>query len=208
MNFFGHAVVAGWVDRRAEHVLGSMLPDFQGMVRVPLLEVKDEHIQRGIDLHHRTDDVFHRSRVFLSWTSDALEVLLDLGVRRGTARAVAHVAAEMFLDGHLASHPPLEGGYLAALSVEADGRVRWEDGGTAFGRLRGRLNGWGAPRDYQDPAFVLARLRDALSWRPGLAFVDGEMDLVATCLPTLQRHVQREARSLLVEVRAALGLQR
>jgi len=208
LNFFGHAVVAGWFDGRAEHVLGSMLPDFEGMVRVPLLEVCDDGIQRGIELHHRTDGAFHRSPLFLRWTSRTLEELSDRGVRRGTARAVAHLAAEMFLDGHLASHPPLEEGYLAALTVEADGRLRWEDGGGAYGRLRGRLKRWGAPRDYSEPTFVLARLRDALSSRPGLAIADGEMELVATCLPTLRRHVEHEARALLIEIRTALGLQR
>ena len=208
MNFFGHAVVAGWFDRRGEHVLGSMLPDFQGMVRVPLLEVRDHGIRRGIDLHHRTDDVFHRSPVFLRWTSRALDGLLEQGVRRGTARAIAHVAAEMFLDGHLASHPPFAEAYLAALAVEADGRIVWQDGGDAYSRLRGRLSTWGAPRDYQNPPFVLARLRDALRSRPGLAITDGEMDLVATCLPSIQRDVRDEARLLFAELRAALGLRR
>ncbi len=208
MNFFGHAVVAGWVDGRAEHVLGSMLPDFQGMVGVPLVEVQDEGIRRGIDFHHRTDDAFHRSPVFSAWTSGALDALCSLGVRRGPARAVAHVAAEMFLDGHLASHPPLEEGYLAALAFEADGRIRWDDGGGAYGKLRNRLTRWGAPRDYQDSTFVLARLIDALSARPALAIADREIEPVAACLPTLQRHVQQEARALLVELRAVLGLQR
>lgn len=208
MNFFGHAVVAGWADKQAGHLLGSMLPDFEAMVRVPLLEVHDAVVQRGVDLHHRTDDAFHRTRVFLSLSSGALQELTEAGVRRGTARAVAHIATEMFLDGCLADDPPHVDGYLAALEVEADGKLHWRDGGGAYEKLRGRLTTWGAPRDYADPGFVLRRLRDALRSRPALAIGEEETAPVAACLPALQQHVQRDARELLNELRGALGFDR
>lgn len=205
MNFFGHAVVAAWADERAGHVLGSMLPDFETMVGVPLIEVRDADIQRGIDLHHRTDEAFHRARAFIALSASALEQLTEAGVRRGTARAVGHIATEMFLDGCLAGDPPQVDGYLAALEVEPVGKLRWEDGGDAYQKLLGRLAMWGAPRDYADPAFVLARLRDVLRRRPALAIVEEEVDRVSACLPGLQRRVQREARELLDELRDALG---
>ncbi len=177
MNFFGHAVVAGWADKRAEHALGSMLPDFEAMTRVSLIEVRDADIQRGIDLHH------------------------------GTARAVGHIGTEMFLDGWLADEPTLADGYLAALDLEVNGSLRWQDGGEAYDRLSGRLSTWGAPRDYADPLFVLRRLGDALRLRPSLAIAPEEAERVAACLPPLQRRVQRGARELLHELRDALGLQ-
>jgi hypothetical protein len=205
LNFFGHAVVAGWADARAEHALGSMLPDFEAMTRIPLIEVHDADIQRGVDLHHRTDEAFHRSDLFLAWNASTLESLAEAGVRRGTARAVSHIAAEMFLDGWLAAQPTLAHGYLAALEVEANGHLHWQDGGEAFERLHERLSNWGAPREYADPRFVFSRLRDALRRRPSLAIAENEAERVAACLPPLQARVQAEARELLDGLRSALG---
>lgn len=207
MNFFGHAVVAGWADTRAEHALGSMLPDFAAMTHVALLEVRDMNIQRGVDLHHRTDDAFHRTRTFVSWSAKSLDALTRARVRRGPARAVSHIAAEMFLDGWLAARPTLVDGYLAALEVEANGSLRWEDGGGAYETLHRRLSTWGAPRDYADPPFVLQRLCDTLRTRPSLAIAPEEVERVAACLPPLHQRVQREATELLDELRDALGLQ-
>ena len=157
--------------------------------------------------YHRTDDAFHRTSAFRSWTAAALLSLTDAGVRRGTARAVSHIATEMFLDGWLANEPTLADGYLAALDLEVNGSLRWQDGGEAYDRLSGRLSTWGAPRDYADPLFVLRRLGDALRLRPSLAIAPEEAERVAACLPRLQRRVQREARELLHELRDALGLQ-
>ncbi len=184
-----------------------MLPDFEAMTHVPLIEVRDEDIQRGIDLHHRTDDAFHRTDVFLAWTAATFSALTNAGVHRGTARAVSHIGTEMFLDGWLAAQPTLADGYLAALELEANGNLRWQDGGDAYERLHGRLRTWGAPREYADPPFVLRRLGDALRSRPALAIADEETERVAACLPPLQRRVERDARELLHELRHALGLQ-
>lgn len=183
-----------------------MLPDFEAMTRVSLVEVRDADIRRGIDLHHRTDDAFHRNERFLSWNAGALDTLTAANVRRGTARAVSHIATEMFLDGWLAARPALADGYLAALDVEVNGRLDWQDGGQAFDTLHARLRAWGAPRDYADPAFVLERLRDALRQRPSLAIADGEAERVADCLPALQQRVHDEARELLLDLRDALDL--
>lgn len=201
-------MVAGWTDTHAAYVLGSMLPDFEVMVGVSLSEVDDDDIQRGIDLHHRTDHAFHRAPAFLSLNAFALEQLTDAGVRRGTARAVGHIATELFLDGELAADPENVPSYSAALAVAPDGKLHWKDGGRAYSRLQSRLAGWGAPREYADAAFVLARIRDALRRRPALAVADDETDRIAACLPGLQTRVERNARELLDQVRDALGLGR
>ena len=207
MNFFGHSVVAGWQDNRARHLLGSMLPDFETMVRVPLTEVRDSDIQRGIDLHHRTDSAFHRAPAFLALCARALDELGDAGVRRGTARAVGHVGSEMFLDGWLARDQSHVDDYLAALDLEVDDLLGWQDDGHAFSKLHTRLTLWGAPRDYADPSFVLQRLNDVLRLRPALAVPEEQSDRVAQFIPSLQQMVERAAPELLHEVQDALGSQ-
>ena len=205
MNFFGHVVVASWADEDAAHLLGSMLPDFEAMTGVPLVEVWDADIQRGIDLHHRTDDAFHRANAFVMLCARALEGLLEAGVRRGTARAVAHIGTEMFLDGWLTREQTHVDHYLAALRVEVTGRLEWEDAGRAFSRLQRRLETWGAPCDYEDPEFVSARLSDALRSRSTLAVLEDESMLVAHYLADLQQMVERKAPELLDEIWNALG---
>jgi acyl carrier protein phosphodiesterase len=205
LNFFGHAVVAGWSDRRATHLLGSMLPDFETMVRVPLIEVRDAGIQRGIDLHHRTDDAFHGAPTFHAFCGHALDELTHAGVRRGTARAVGHIGSEMFLDGWLAGKRAHVDDYLAALQVELHDHLRWQDDGHAFSKLHERLLVWGAPHDYAKPSFVLARLRDTLRRRPALSVLDDQFDRIAEFLPSLQQMVERNAAELLHELQDALG---
>jgi hypothetical protein len=206
LNFFGHAVVAAWTDDHPEHLLGSMLPDFEAMVRVPMVEVRDPVIRRGVDVHHRTDQVFHRSSAFVALCARAMSRMLELGIRRGTSRAVAHIGTELFLDGWLTREPRHVDTYLAALEIDARNRVCWEDEGAAFERLQARLCAWGAPRGYEEPEFVLARLTDSLARRPALALRDGESVRVATFLPSLQRMVERSASELLAQIRSGLGV--
>jgi hypothetical protein len=183
-----------------------MLPDFETMVGVPLLEVRDDDIQRGIDLHHRTDEAFHHAPSFLALCARALDRLTEAGVRRGTARAVGHIGAEMFLDGWLVREQEHIDGYLSALDVQAGELLEWKDAGRAYSKLRGRLSRWGAPRDYADPPFVMARLRDTLRHRPALEVLDAQSDQVAEYLPSLQELVEARAPELLKEVADALGL--
>jgi hypothetical protein len=205
LNFFGHAVVAGWKDERPGNLLGSMLPDFEGMLGIRLLEVRDPEMQRGIELHHRTDDVFHRTPSFLAFCAYALDDLTLRGVRRGTARAIGHIGSELFLDGWLARERTHVDKYLSALAVEVDDALRWEDEGHAFSALHRRLASWGAPRDYAEPSFVLARLFDALRRRPALELLEEHSSSVAAFLPSLRERVESGAAELLLELQDGLG---
>ena len=182
-----------------------MLPDLEAMTRVPLIAVRDSSIENGVATHHRTDEAFHRARNFLALSGWALETLTEAGVRRGTARAVGHIATEMFLDGYLVERGAHVAPYLSAIALPTDQALDWQDGGEAFRTLRRRLNGWGAPTDYADPPFVLVRLRDVLSRRPSLAIEEGDELQVARCLPELQRRVGQQARELLDDLQDALG---
>jgi acyl carrier protein phosphodiesterase len=206
VNFFGHAIVAGWSGQEAGGVLGSMLPDFEGMVKVPLLAIHDPAIARGVALHHRTDDVFHRTPVFLDLCALAVTELTRRGVRRGTARAVAHVGSEMFLDGWLARDDSLPSHYVEALYPDLADHLEWADRGAAFAALRKRLVRWGAPSDYREPAFVLQRLHDVLQSRPRLRVLDHQSAGLESFLPVFRRAVESQAPELLSQVRDALGL--
>jgi hypothetical protein len=183
-----------------------MLPDFEAMAGAHVLEVRDPQIQRGIEMHHRTDQAFHRSEGFLSCCEFAVAELTRAGVRRGTARAVGHVGSEMFLDGWLVGEQDHVDDYLAALEISADARLRWEDDGRAFSKLQTRLAIWGAPKDYAEPAFVFARLSDALRHRPALAVLDEQSERITAFLPSLRNMVEDRAHALLHELQGALGL--
>jgi hypothetical protein len=182
-----------------------MLPDFEAMVGVPLSMVHDPDIQRGIELHHRTDDAFHRAPAFLASCAHALDALTESGVRRGTARAVGHIGTEMLLDGWLVREERHIDGYLQAIELETNALLEWSDQGQAFSKLQARLAVWGAPRDYAEPTFVFARLRDALRHRPALALLEDQSKQVADYLPLLQRLVEQRAPELLKGLQDALG---
>ncbi|MGB5813292.1 MAG: hypothetical protein WBG86_22340 [Polyangiales bacterium] len=185
-----------------------MLPDFEGMAKARIELVPDPEIQRGIDLHHETDGAFHRTPAFLGICKLGLSALTESGVRRGTARAVAHIGAEMFLDGWLAQDSTHVGPYLDALDPKVGEAIAWSDRGVGFDILRGRLARWGAPHDYRDPAFVLKRLEDSLRSRPRLAILENQRDALASFLPRLRSTVEHDATELLNQVRDALGLDR
>jgi len=182
-----------------------MLPDFESMTRVALVDVRDEDVRRGIETHHRTDGAFHRASTFLDLCRHALDVLSDASVRRGTARAVGHIATEMFLDGMLAERAENVERYLSALDVEWRDALDWEDSGRAYQTLQSRLRRWGAPLDYGDPAFVLVRLEGSLRRRPTLSISSEDYSRVARCLPELREQVGLRAEELLDEVEDALG---
>jgi hypothetical protein len=113
----------------------------------------------------------------------------------------------MFLDGWLARQQSHVDDYLAALDLEVDDLLEWQDDGHAFSKLHTRLTLWGAPRDYAEPSFVLERLTDALRLRPALAVLEDQSARVAEFIPSLQQMVERAAPELLHEVQDALGSQ-
>ena len=199
-------MVAGWTGAKAGAVLGSMLPDFETMVKVRVVDVRDKNIKHGVELHHRTDDAFHTTRTFLSLCAKALVELTALGVHRGTARAVAHVGSEMFLDGWLAQNDVHARTYLTAFYPELTDQLEWEDDGRAFAKLHRKLTKWGPPHEYRDPEFVLDRLTDVLHARPRLAVVDEQRSRIAEFLPTLRSQTERHAPELLDELQDALDL--
>ena len=98
MNFFGHSVLAREERDARGFLLGSMLPDFFGMVRARPLALPGGELGDGIAHHLRVDDAFHGAPTFLELVSVTSASLEARGVRRGSARAVGHVGTELVLD--------------------------------------------------------------------------------------------------------------
>lgn len=211
MNFLGHAELARRHRPTDAFVLGAMLPDFASMARARLREVTDPEVRAGVAFHHRTDAAFHGAPAFVAACRRSTTELTDLGVRRGTARAAAHLGLELLLDGWLlgrdeglgatyrtavalAHRPTLRAGLIFAEDAHA-GR---------FSDLLGRLAAWGTPSGYDEPAEVAARLERMLSGRPRLevraadrAGVERWLGALWTRLPSLGPRLMSEAQGRL-----------
>lgn len=211
MNFFGHAAVASWQAADSPGlVLGAMLPDFASMSRTRVLEVSHPELHAGVELHHRTDRVFHGTSHFAALCREATRALLERGVGRGRAQAVAHVGVELLLDGCLVEQPEARGAYTAAIRCGSDrelgGSIRWvdEDGRARWRALRGRLERYGPPDDYRDPAVVASRVERILRGRRRLALDAPQLEVAARYLLELQRSVRAQAVPLIAELRRGL----
>jgi hypothetical protein len=214
VNFVGHVEVArlhrGPAGAEASTVgflVGAALPDLAAIGRFRLLErPADPAVAAGVDLHHRTDEAFHRHHWFRSNCAGLTARLEQLGLGRGAARACGHVGVELLLDGHLLTdraglRPSVQG------AIEAAGR-----GAAAFGDLvapahRGawhdhleRLGGWEVPADYHHPEAVAARLQRILSSRSRLAFPAREVGSVARALAERNDAVVAGADPLLADL--------
>jgi hypothetical protein len=212
MNFFGHAAVADLTGVGPGAALGSMLPDFAGMLGLRLMGVQDTDVARGVALHHATDEVFHRAPAFVALCADAVAELESRQLDRGSARAVAHVGTELLLDGWLVGQGLGTEAYMAGLAAAGDdgldGRVLWRDpqGSTRLAWLVRRLRHFGLPHAYADPGFVTERLERALHPRPRLrlaperlpdvhAWVGDWQPRVHACAAELLHHVHRGVAS-------------
>jgi len=206
LNFFGHAVVAGWFESEPRFVLGSMLPDFATMSGTRLAGVGDGRVAAGVALHLRTDDAFHSAPRFLALSAIAREALEQRAVGWGTARAVAHVGTELLLDGVLltrhASEPYVDALEAAHALGQADAAAfAFRDQGAGFPVLLQRLREAGPPHAYREPERVAEFLERALSRRPRLCFQPGERELVAQVLHELAPHVEAGASELMTHLR-------
>lgn len=206
MNFFSHAVLASFERDEAAFVLGSMLPDFATMLRTRPPMSAHPPIEAGIVYHHRTDEVFHDSAAFRQLSHGAFDALQAAGVRRGSARAVAHVGIEILLDGALARDAHACRSYERALaetrSAALGSHLRWPAPGdeSRFATLCGALLQRGVSAELAAPEVVLQRLIRTLSNRPRLAIEAGAEDAILTWLENVQPAVWAGAPALVAEV--------
>jgi hypothetical protein len=207
VNFFGHASVATWSrDASPEYVFGAMLPDFVAITGARSTAPCDAEIARGVALHHATDAVFHGAPTFVALMGEARARLGDAGLSGGASRAAAHLGIELLLDGTLVGAEAHARAYEQALAALREAHLRFDDPshGPRYWAFHARLRGYGVPHGYIEPAFVAARIRDALAGRPRLALGDVGVDEVTRVLAALQPEITRRAETLLDEVRVGL----
>ncbi len=204
LNFYAHLVAASWQTSDAEFALGAMLPDFANMASFRLAEEQPGELGKGVAFHHSSDKAFHGLRNFRGLEKWTLAHLLEIGLRRGPARGVAHVGVELCLDGALIGQADQV--YLDALACAAEAPLRWSNDAdaAAFGVLIGRLQEIGVPHGYRDPSVVSQRLVRIFAPRPLLALDEGEPALLQEAMPTVHGRVCDDAEEVMLALRQAL----
>jgi acyl carrier protein phosphodiesterase len=211
VNFVAHALVATWWSPEPPFVLGAMLPDLVNMLGTRMPSAVHPPVELGIRLHYRTDMVFHAAPTFQKLVAKARSRLDSLGLRRGSARAAAHVGVELLFDTVLARDPLVTRAVGAALraGVERAAAWLWWSDTTAaerFDHLATALLGrdlTGRDGTAEAVAFRVAR---ALAGRTLLELDLPSRQLVARWASEAEIEVRDASASLLEEV--ARGLER
>jgi len=112
VNFVGHAVVAGAERGSDAYAFGAMVPDLRRFAAGEPLPMTDAAVDAGITSHHRVDAAFHDHELFRAWTA---ELVASMPVADRGARAAAHVAVELAIDGVL----------LRGDAAAYEGALRW-----------------------------------------------------------------------------------
>lgn len=204
MNFFGHAAIAGRFESDPVFALGSMLPDFCGMLGFRAPARVPGRLGAGVRFHHVTDHAFHDLAEFQRLSSAASADLSARSVRRGTARAVAHVGVELLLDAELAESGDARALYLAALGAARDPKLL---GGSTFsdeererlGRLTRTLEDRGVAKRPPNQS-VVERLERALASRPRLAIAGEDVLRVSEWVELFRARVVASAPTLVREL--------
>lgn len=211
MNFFGHAVVASRRHRDPGFVLGSMLPDFATMLRRRPPRSTHPAVESGVAFHHETDAVFHASPTFLRLSQTAYDRLVDGGLARGPARAVAHVGVEILIDSVLAHDGDAVRAYrealFAASPTELGAAIAWCDreAPERFEELRNVLCSREPSRARVAADLVARRLRRALDDRPRLALDDRGEALVSRWCDEVQDSIVEHTEAVIGEVNVGLA---
>jgi hypothetical protein len=163
-----------------------------------------EPLERGVRFHHVTDQVFHALPAFRALNRAACVELDARGVRRGSARAVAHVGVELLLDAELAENESAEALYLDALEAGSSpaplsGTVFTLDERERLGRLLATLRERGVAKR-PSAASLVARLERALARRPRLALHAEDVPKVSEWVELFRARVVASAPLLVGEL--------
>jgi len=204
LNFFGHAVVASWMNRDPRFVLGAMLPDFASMCGTRIDSIDCPTLEAGIGIHYRTDAIFHEQPWFTLRQRRLTRRLLEHGVRRGPALGAGHVGIEIALDAALAADRRDGGCYAIALETASEApRWTFADGGATirFADLIARL---GSAPTTTDADTIVERVRRTLERRPLLALRRDEVPRLHSVLTDEIEDVAESYEDLLAALSNAL----
>lgn len=205
MNYFGHAAIASWQNKRGGFPLGAMLPDFSTMCGARVSGTPDGEVAEGIALHHVTDKVFHTLPVVTGLMRELDEKLARGGCAKGPRRAVAHIGVELLLDGVLVDKPEYREAYQ--LGVEYDAQIDWRDEGdhVRYWAFIQRMRARGAPDDLKQPEAIAFRLERMLERRPLLKPSPSDNAVIVVALVEHKPRVEVAAQTVMRALRAALG---
>ncbi|NNF55696.1 MAG: hypothetical protein HKN03_14775 [Acidimicrobiales bacterium] len=208
MNLGAHVTVAAALGADPWVHLGSALPDIATIGGFRMLPGSGSgKVGDGIALHHATDEAFHSHAWFLERQKNVFDHLTDQGVRRGAARASAHVGVELLLDGELFGGNRSE---ARAGAVNAALLLAGTDPG--LGQLvptemrpdwllhLGQLHRWRPPTYFADPAAVAVQMKRILERRPRLAMTQDEVPKVEKALAAVQPSIVETAEAFLGEL--------
>lgn len=211
MNIGGHIAVARVLGTDSVTWLGAALPDIAAMGRFNLLgDSPTGALAQGVNLHHRTDDVFHSHSWFRTRQSALFATLTASGVSRGAARAVAHVGPELLLDGQLLSDEATRRDVTVGMNhvgerldeiqtlVRAEHRQSWRQHLIAVAQRR-------SPTDLNDPFAVAELLGRILARRPRLHLEISQVSVVGSILAEAQSTIVAGAEELVIDVAASVG---
>lgn len=205
MNLGAHVVVAAAIHDQTPVRLGAALPDIATIGGFRLVPgAGPGPVAKGIEVHHRTDALFHAHRWFTSRQREIVDRLEAAGVGRGAARASAHVGVELLLDGQLFSGeagPSREATVGAAFEharrpASLAPLVRRQDRAAWLDHLA-RLHRWRHPTEFTDPGAVARRLHTILAARPRLALRPEDVPAVAVALSEVRPSIVETAEDFL-----------
>ncbi len=212
MNLGAHVTVAAALGADPWVHLGSALPDIATIGGFRMLPGSGYgKVGDGIALHHATDEAFHSHAWFLMHQKQVFDQLTASGVRRGAARASAHVGVELLLDGELfeGDHSEARAKVVNAAFVLA--RTDPGLGGLVPAEMRpdwlvhlGRLHRWRPPTYFADPAAVAVQMKQILESRPRLAMTHDEVPKVEEALAAVQPSIVETAEAFLAELTDSL----
>jgi len=200
VNFYAHAVVAEAQCVDPDFVLGAMLPDLAAMAGLRVQGTDAVNLGEGMRQHHESDHAFHVCDAFATLTRDGAHDLQVAGLRRGPARAAAHVGIELLLDGWLVAEQPPSPTYRHALGRAAScaDTVRWRGpAGDSWQRLCSRISANGVTEGYRDPDEVARRTIRTLHRRPRLALTECERAPLARWLREVRLRVAHHGPALI-----------
>jgi hypothetical protein len=192
VNFVAHAVVAHRERADPAFAFGAMVPDLARLARrAPLApSCRGDVVTAGVAAHHRADAAFHDHPTFKAWMATVVDHLP--APDRG-ARAAAHVAVELLVDGVLLERGGA-GAYEDALAWAGDS----VDG--AWGALVARMRTGDIVAAYGSPDGIGERVAGILQRRPRLARLGVTAGPLADAVRAVEPDVRAGAATLVTTV--------